>query len=289
MYPQFDDVDKGIIIERKRIYAKKEGPRIGDFVEFPDGRRARFTHDWDDALQTTTPSDTGEGGRFYFGSGYCSYSGSLDPSIPKIDLKLVDNFGPEGSVWIFHHDRQEAHNGVDTTIQFRLYKYYPGLGEYLRKPGGKRKYILAPGAFHGSVRSSAFECNNGEFRVDHHVGEEYMGCKLNQKLDDYLKDNPDVVIVSEEELDDLLEAHYNGLKSEPEEITEERFMDMLEVLPPCKWRNMSGVEWFHVSEHLTGPLVSWFLRVGDKYYEFVDDCSLSSEQLMEKVNKLSEV
>lgn len=123
----------------------------------------------------------------------------------------------------------------------------------------------------------------------HHVGEEYMGCKLNQKLDDYLKDNPDVVIVSEEELDDLLEAHYNGLKSEPEEITEERFMDMLEVLPPCKWQNMSGVEWFHVSEHLTGPLVSWFLRVGDKYYEFVDDCSLSSEQLMEKVNKLSEV
>lgn len=47
------------------------------------------------------------------------------------------------------------------------------------------------------------------------------------------------------------------------QITEERFWEMLEVLPPCRWDTTSvggrRLEMFHVSERLTGNLVSWFV------------------------------
>jgi hypothetical protein len=41
-------------------------------------------------------------------------------------------------------------------------------------------------------------------------------------------------------------------------VTAERFADMLEVLPPCKWGHRAGLEVFHVSERITGNLVDWY-------------------------------
>lgn len=93
-------------------------------------------------------------------------------------------------------------------------------------------------------------------------------------------------LVSEAEFDEMLEAHYDTLKTEPVEITEERFDEMLEVLPPCRWGTVRGIEMFHVSERLTGNLVSWFARVGGRFFEFTDDASLSAETRVEKIGNV---
>jgi hypothetical protein len=53
-----------------------------------------------------------------------SYSGSLDPAIPKDKLTLTDET-QEGRVWFFHHDQWQAHNGVNATVTFRVYNYNP--------------------------------------------------------------------------------------------------------------------------------------------------------------------
>jgi len=45
------------------------------------------------------------------------------------------------------------------------------------------------------------------------------------------------------------------------EVTEEYFMDMLEVLPPCKWTNQALYETFHISERLTENIVEWLVRI----------------------------
>ena len=47
------------------------------------------------------------------------------------------------------------------------------------------------------------------------------------------------------------------------EVSEEYFINMLEVLPPCKWTNNFSFESFHISEHLTENIVEWLVRVKD--------------------------
>jgi hypothetical protein len=54
------------------------------------------------------------------------------------------------------------------------------------------------------------------------------------------------------------------------EVTHERFWDMLEVLPPCKWITAGSEETFHVSERLWDNHVSWFTRIGERYFECTD-------------------
>lgn len=121
MYPQFDERDTGILSERYKAYLERDGARVGDWVEMPDGEMRRFTHDWGDGLQTTCKGSNFGGGSFYLGRGYVSYSGALDQIIPR--SKLIDTGTlKKAPVWFFHHDQQRAHNGVHTETPFRVFK-----------------------------------------------------------------------------------------------------------------------------------------------------------------------
>jgi hypothetical protein len=71
----------------------------------------------------------------------------------------------------------------------------------------------------------------------------------------------------------------------PTPITEDRFVYMLDILPPCRWMRGDHVEWFHISERLSGNLVEWFVRVGDAHYSFVDEATLTSQQVRAKALK----
>lgn len=65
--------------------------------------------------------------------------------------------------------------------------------------------------------------------------------------------------------------------TEVREITEERFWEMLEVLPPCKWTRRTDAEAFHISERITHDIVDWFVRIGDKFYNFADSDTISAD------------
>ncbi len=86
-------------------------------------------------------------------------------------------------------------------------------------------------------------------------------------------------VIEDDEFFALVDAHENTLKTKPTPITEQRFWDMLEVLPPCRWHNVGGFEVFHVSERLTGNLVSWFAQRNGNHWEFTDNASLPSADL----------
>ncbi|WP_409562663.1 hypothetical protein [Hyphomicrobium sp. MC8b] len=121
--PVFDDRDQEIKNFLLAYWNSILGPRVGDFVQTEDGTLHRFTQDWDDRLQITSSLDPA-GGSFYFALGYCSYSGGLDPSIPK--SRLYDTGAvKDGNVWFFHHDIARAHNGVTTAIPCRVYRVLP--------------------------------------------------------------------------------------------------------------------------------------------------------------------
>ena len=63
------------------------------------------------------------------------------------------------------------------------------------------------------------------------------------------------------------------LNGEVTEITEERFDEQLNVLPPLQWCMIEGVEMFCMSEMYIGTYTSQYAKVGNKYYTaMVDVC-----------------
>lgn len=86
-------------------------------------------------------------------------------------------------------------------------------------------------------------------------------------------------LVTQEEFDRMNSEYLEGRKSKLSEITRERYWEMLEILPPERFGTYSGCQGFHVSEHITGDLVSWFFNVGERYFECVQSDNITSEQI----------
>lgn len=122
-----DSIDREALVGYVVAHDAQIGPRVGDFVVYGDGTALRFTYDHDEAgLQTTSANGIGGGGSFHFGGGLmssdvgCNYSGSLDPCVRR---ETLTETGEKrlGNVWIWHHRRPAAHNGVTVAIPFRVF------------------------------------------------------------------------------------------------------------------------------------------------------------------------
>ena len=118
--PELDDRDRGIIARRLAAFDQELDIRIGDYVDFADGVTRRVSHvyprEWGDDYGV----QTSDGGSFYLDKGHISFSGLLQGPVPRATLTLTEQRRP-GRIWIFHHDWQEAGNGVDDEIPFRVY------------------------------------------------------------------------------------------------------------------------------------------------------------------------
>lgn len=114
-----DARNQTILAERIAAFDAIQGPRCGDWLQFPDGRMSRIAHHWGDGVQPSCGN--GDTGSFYFGKGYASYSGSLDPSIPIERLTPTGKY-KSGRVWFFSQDMHMAHNGAEFRVQFRVFK-----------------------------------------------------------------------------------------------------------------------------------------------------------------------
>ena len=112
--PSIDQRDLDILAARSAALDAVSGPRVGDWVEFTDGVSRRISHLWPESAQTS------DGGSFYLGDGYVSMSGALHDSVPT-DSLVITGERRAGAVWFFHHDHATAHNGVETTLLFRVY------------------------------------------------------------------------------------------------------------------------------------------------------------------------
>lgn len=109
------------IEERDKI----RGPRVGDYIFLLDGTIQRFSHDWGDSLQTS------EGGSFCLSSdGLVSFSGGLNPSIPKNKIKetfvnysdATDYNGMTGRFWIYYNGRLCHGSQTNVDLVCRVYK-----------------------------------------------------------------------------------------------------------------------------------------------------------------------
>lgn len=107
-----------IVKERTKLFNAFDTPRVGDYLKLPnDLGFTRFTHEWDESIQTG-----GGTGSFYLGkSGGVSYSGGLDSGVSKKDIVPTIEL-KKGFIWIFDEGISGAHRGKDFEIDFRVYE-----------------------------------------------------------------------------------------------------------------------------------------------------------------------
>jgi hypothetical protein len=82
------------------------------------------------------------------------------------------------------------------------------------------------------------------------------------------------------------EAHQrfeNSFKSEPVEITAERWDEMLGVLPSVAWKNDGAHESFKISERTAGSITAIFVRIDDRYFELSDTITLPHRECVKRV------
>jgi hypothetical protein len=109
----------------------------------------------------------------------------------------------------------------------------------------------------------------------------------NEKFEDYKAARPHAVyseLLTDEALRVLADAHDEETYIKPvgKRIDSERWWEMLEILPPCKFKTVLGVEMFHISERLTGNIVAWFANDGTNYVEFHHRTNATNEEIIAK-------
>ena len=105
--------------------------------------------------------------------------------------------------------------------------------------------------------------------------------------EDYLKSHADCILISCRKYDELLNEFLEETSSQPaQEITGDRFYEMLECLPPCSWYRGAIVEYFYVCERLTFNLVSYFCRIDDRYFEFIDYDNKTHDEVLDRIDTI---
>lgn len=63
----------------------------------------------------------------------------------------------------------------------------------------------------------------------------------------------------------------DSFKTEPKEISLDDWTYALEVLPPVAWKWIGQDESFKMCERTAGAMTAIYVRIGDRYFHFVDD------------------
>lgn len=90
--------------------------------------------------------------------------------------------------------------------------------------------------------------------------------------------------------DEYRETERKALTFQPiEEITEERFEDMLNVLPPLYWGTYNGISQFCMSEMWTGTYTTQYARVNGRYFCTMVDITDRSTWIHNRLAEIPEM
>lgn len=81
-------------------------------------------------------------------------------------------------------------------------------------------------------------------------------------------------------------AHESAWTTKPERITEEQYIEMLEVLPPLDWEHGKGWECFKLVERISGSITSIYARVGAEYWSFRGRDDMSAADIIAAVKEV---
>jgi hypothetical protein len=121
--------------------------------------------------------------------------------------------------------------------------------------------------------------------------EEYLAqLNFNRPFDEAKKEfkTPEFQLMTYEEAAALMSVAQDSKYKvgEYSEIKEELYDEMLNILPPCKWQTVNGVNIFYMSEMMTDNITNFFCRSGGKFFCGYDRTSTPYAKIAEKVKKL---
>ena len=109
-----------------------------------------------------------------------------------------------------------------------------------------------------------------------------IGMFSKQTFSDLAKEYPTLQLGSYSDYEIALEAR---LKTVPEAISEEEFDEALGALPPLDLCHSSSGVSFKMSELLSGPFTRIYAQCDGRHWMFVDRCTLSHSQIMDRIPK----
>lgn len=116
-----DEIDRGILATRTFQRDAVEGPRVGDYVRFENGRLSRITYLWPYDAQVTALL----GSWYLDAGGYVDFSGPLfspvQPAVPIGELQLDDEIR-SGPFSFYGHDEHRAGNLVHVMVPCRIFR-----------------------------------------------------------------------------------------------------------------------------------------------------------------------
>lgn len=137
------------------------------------------------------------------------------------------------------------------------------------------KAIYYPGE--ANIQSTIRRHDDGIERVDYtnKTTEEYL-----EELRERYPNKPEPLVLGFEEAFELVQAaQREKYLSAWTEITEEQWMDALEILPPEKWRTVAGVEIFRCMEYLTGSITAHYARIAERFFS-ANRCTSTSYEVI---------
>lgn len=100
-------------------------------------------------------------------------------------------------------------------------------------------------------------------------------------LEALMATHPKAEVMPFSEVLELIEqAHQEQTRQAPKRIDQARFDEMLNVLPPMKWRSDSSSESFMLSEATSSHYHLILCRIGADYYELTDSRFLTHAQIV---------
>lgn len=106
-----------------------------------------------------------------------------------------------------------------------------------------------------------------------------MGLYSKETIEQLATKYPGVEIM---DFDEFAAFKERALSSQPKEITEERYMEMLCVLPPEDHVVGIGDESFKCCERLSGRITSIYCRLGSRFFTFDDVYTLTHEEIVRR-------
>ena len=112
------------------------------------------------------------------------------------------------------------------------------------------------------------------------------GTYSHETLDQIKARYPGAILTDYETASPMIDATEKAnFKHPPVEITEERFFEMLEVLPPQDWQRTKEGESFKLMERTSGVYTAIFACVAGKYYELSDSIFTTHQDILAACGK----
>lgn len=90
-------------------------------------------------------------------------------------------------------------------------------------------------------------------------------------------------VIGRAELDGMIAAWNAGFITSPKLISEEDYISVFHSMPPSRYTNTAGIQRFSMAERLSGVLVSWYFKVGDRHFSFVDSALATDQHIDAKI------